>query len=1622
MVHALPTTITKPANGDGQSVADNFNDHVYYKCAKCKFVHSFEGVSKKNRYYTCGAEGPQSRGGCPELAQEQAAKLVNEIEDKKLEELKEGVSLLKSKLEHLVHEEKLPWTTYVERYLESGLTKDLWKALQGSFMKILSEHMLDPLCQGIRLGEGWNHLKDLPFPRRLRKRMLDSTRWVNHLPVHRDEEQPRAEEYGPDAVVVNVPGNANGKGTGFIRGGKASENYNKNWFFWTTPMGSSDGGSCHLLKEFVKVTAMRESELNLAEFGVPGRKPLIATTNYHLDGLRPRSASEEGTVDQSVLGWPVALKLKLARAVREGSFEDQHVALGGSMKAMTPEKWKAAKMKYLLVAKFTIPESYVTGEFEPTGSDPLDEDVGSKDLFDEEDKASAGGDDGLVAGASGEDRDPGEAVVEHEPLDAEGEPEEVDTGAGVGSIPLDVKAPKATYLLFAEPLLNDQGPTIASAIQSIVLYLQYAASGALIRLEFEVIMRLGVLGWRFLDTTQIMNLMKMIHLVDESVVERLFELLPDQRISRKTDDCGHAGSPPQAWASGVYRHGDVLGVRNSTKDYQLATKVVNSFIQGKFGEQACWSTFSMHRNLNAKKHRDSHDVRDKVSYLIPISDFKDGGLWVQLKADEEVEKEDIVILDGERGCVKTFQSKEGNKQVIPIEPRRWHATRPWSGNRLVLAVYNVRGLERINGFDKEIVERLGFQLPRDSTTVEAPKMCKLLGNEGGETQELQQMEVELEPVETIMYIRMTQEEWNTTSARYGADRYISGMAARWRYINPSDDDLNTVTLAAIVGDLERDWVQHPRMFLVDDEGEELHVGRMIAMTTARAPSFDPDGMSTNWRVKACKIYNDVLGIEEMIVLWVHRRAAVHPVEPDGLRADGGNPPVPEMNFRGGIPRLAMMCVQEANDLMKFVEVGEDEISEEEDVRMMKASPENIYTPNIENIVSKVSPESPLKVTHTVDPREVLPVVDAWIPAMEAELAALDKMAAIKRYKGPEAQRMRRDPNVVIVPSKLVFTVKPGLEPGKIRRKVRCVACGNFSGESADELGDVYSAGATIDLVICLAEMNAHPGWIAATDDIKTAFLRAPIPELPNGRKYAMEAPKAMIRAGLAEPGELWLATAAVYGFQRSPKWWSEHRNATTAKARWLFPKSGEMRIVPCVTDENRHKLVEVDPSGNESIVGYILSYVDDTLAVGPPEYVHSFFDWLEATWETSGREVVSKDSTVRFLGLELSLMESGNLKIAQPGYIDELLRKGKVTGFSKVPFMKEWATDEIPENVDTSPALIKEAQQRCGEILWTTQRTRPDAAYAAMMIARLTTRWPERAIQIAKKILCYYNATKDAAFIVKPEQQARLVLYTDASHSPAGTKSISGSLVIWKGVAICWRSANPSLTALSSAEAELIALSEGAQLLRSVKTTLEDMGIRPEMSELRVDATAAIAVASSGELVNSDEYQLMHQPGLDQLADGLTKQLASERAWKLMEAWSFFKGNSSEMKKVTINEASSDEAAAASIAQATTASTIQESTVAATHVHEGVLGRCIRALIGLGSVAGVLGAESGGTQVYTGVDSDYELWIAVILVMITTVLCWEWSKKTAGGVKSAIKLKMLFSSTGKQKLTKSEGK
>ena len=60
-----------------------------------------------------------------------------------------------------------------------------------------------------------------------------------------------------------------------------------------------------------------------------------------------------------------------------------------------------------------------------------------------------------------------------------------------------------------------------------------------------------------------------------------------------------------------------------------------------------------------KRHRDSHNAR-----VIPITDFKEGGLWTQLGANEEVNEDEVVMLDGQRGRVHPLHSEEGSKNVV----------------------------------------------------------------------------------------------------------------------------------------------------------------------------------------------------------------------------------------------------------------------------------------------------------------------------------------------------------------------------------------------------------------------------------------------------------------------------------------------------------------------------------------------------------------------------------------------------------------------------------------------------------------------------------------------------------------------------------------------------------------------------------------------------------------------------------------------------------------------------------------------------------------------------------------------------------------------------------------------
>ncbi|CAE7767290.1 RE2 [Symbiodinium sp. CCMP2592] len=615
----------------------------------------------------------------------------------------------------------------------------------------------------------------------------------------------------------------------------------------------------------------------------------------------------------------------------------------------------------------------------------------------------------------------------------------------------------------------------------------------------------------------------------------------------------------------------------------------------------------------------------------------------------------------------------------------------------------------------------------------------------------------------------------------------------------------------------------------------------------------------------------------------------------------------------GNDHACVKAIQELNaqTLHYQFEVDEDDVIEDFDLvdgvvevendvlRVAKAAAENLYTPDVEGILSSCEAEqTELRVVHTVHPSEVERNLEKWVPSMMDEIKAMETMKAIKRVRGQEAKDFLNLPGAVVVPGKGVYTAKPPSKPDMMfRRKTRIVSCGNFQKKSDDEVN--YSGGAAAEGVRLMVAEGSRRRWCIINGDVTSAFLRAPVPD---GIHLAIKPPAVLVRAGLCQPDELWIALAAVYGFRSSPRWWGNYRTDMMKKA----VTANNLRFEQGTADPNIWRVV--DSSGE--LQGLIAVYVDDYLVTGPKEVCEDVHMWFSTTWQTTEIQFATKENAIRFLGMEIRSVENDNgdfmgFSLDQEGYVQELLRQYDIgeKQMSTIPSVKEWMSLDpatYPETFDGKD--LKAAQSITGELAWLAQRCRPDLAYTVSVMGSMMSKDPARANQIGRKVLAYLNYTKEWKLLYSADGPREIVTYTDSSYAPDGDRSHGGAVVFWSGSPVAWRSGRQGLIATSSAETELLAASEGSTLTASVDALLNDMGAHVDGRELRVDNSAAIVLASEEggswrtrhlkvragalrQLVQQGWIAISYCPGDRQLADGLTKILAAKRMGWIMESW-----------------------------------------------------------------------------------------------------------------------------------------
>jgi hypothetical protein len=352
---------------------------------------------------------------------------------------------------------------------------------------------------------------------------------------------------------------------------------------------------------------------------------------------------------------------------------------------------------------------------------------------------------------------------------------------------------------------------------------------------------------------------------------------------------------------------------------------------------------------------------------------------------------------------------------------------------------------------------------------------------------------------------------------------------------------------------------------------------------------------------------------------------------------------------------------------------------------------------------------------------------------------------------------------------------------------------------------------------------------------------------------------------------------ALYGLKQSAREWEQHFKGLASK----------LDLKPLNTDQSVY--ITRDPAK----ILVLIVYVDDILAISDKkELIHDAYTALGKL----GLIVKNLGPISTFLGIEITRdRPNRSIRLSQEAYIKKILNR-----FNK-PIKDTKAISPIPlgvklePNPDTaSPEEINQYQQEIGSINYLMTKTRPDLAYSIGLLSRFMANPSLLHRKALDHLWKYLGYTWNLGLLFHSSPNS-LIGYTDADWGgDIGTrKSTIGYTFLFRGAAIAWNSRLQKTVALSSCEAEYMALKEAIKeqlYIKALLTEIPYFSVITDYSTLYTDSNSAIELAKNPlyhhrtkhidiqyhfirEKIKDKLTNLIFIPTEKQLADGLTKPL-----------------------------------------------------------------------------------------------------------------------------------------------------
>lgn len=415
----------------------------------------------------------------------------------------------------------------------------------------------------------------------------------------------------------------------------------------------------------------------------------------------------------------------------------------------------------------------------------------------------------------------------------------------------------------------------------------------------------------------------------------------------------------------------------------------------------------------------------------------------------------------------------------------------------------------------------------------------------------------------------------------------------------------------------------------------------------------------------------------------------------------------------------------------------------------------------------------------------------WKRAMREEIESLEESDTFLLTTLPEGCKT--------VGSRWVYSIKRGPDES-VRFKARLVARGFTQREGLD-YHETFSPTARITSVRMLLQLAAHHNYRVRQMDVKNAYLNAELSEI-----IYLEIPDGSKSNSNSCDKRVWKLNKSLYGLKQSGRNWNHVLNS------FLISQSFIQSIVdPCVYTkhvEQCHVILIV------FVDDIIIASNDDTLLNNCRMSLCDRFkmkDFGELTY---------------FLGIDFKFINHC-IEMNQTKCIQKILERFQMSDckVKSTPCdlsFTNLSADDSNELAD--PKLFKEI---VGSLIYVMTCTRPDITYVVTRLSQCMNRPTKADLNAAKHVLRYLKGTMNKCLkFTRSQDELKLIGYSDSDWAGSNDrKSTSGYAFTLNsdGPLISYKSKKQNVVALSSCEAEYVAITVAVQEAKFLKQLYSDM-------------------------------------------------------------------------------------------------------------------------------------------------------------------------------------------------------